>query len=129
MEMLVHNIAITDVVLNLNRQHDSDESHCLCRPRDSFLDSLSQRILQTLSEDTEVVSFPRLEELKIRTSLPIGFRLPTSSSLEIASQDFSNLRIHEKHSSRVESLTKDKRPLAIDHVFFPLLAALIPRWE
>ena len=83
LEMLVHNVSHTDLVLSLNAQGKTnkdktnnnnnnnkttidgqkraDPQYCLCRPRFSTFDLYSKRVFQSLQGQAEIVSFPRYE--------------------------------------------------------------------
>jgi hypothetical protein len=98
LEMLVHNVSHTDLVLSLdvppanngpNKDDDDDsesESYCLCRPRFSAFDAYSQRLVDFMKHQ----QYQRREESLIR--LPQYERndqtkKPEPSSLETATDD------------------------------------------
>lgn len=104
LELMVHNVSHTDLVLSLdappapenltcNQQPvmsnsnlpSDDTTYCLCRPRFSAFDSYSRRVLQTLAaEDKEnlssqLISFPRYERSDVNNR---KIQLSTDEQLE-----------------------------------------------
>jgi cytidine deaminase len=145
LEMLVHNVAHTDLVLSLDPQ-DGEAQYCLCRPRFSAFDLYTSRILTSLPTSPETVSFPRYERsdedprhtiVTPRPSrqkmIPTGFCLqPDNSALKVPPEELQNLRFRGRDVPRIEKYTRENMAsnvgLHLDYVFFPLLAALLPRW-
>jgi cytidine deaminase len=149
LEMLVHNIAHTDLVLSLDPQEDPQdggEQYCLCRPRFSAFDLYTRRILKSLPSNPETVSFPRYERSdedprhtivtprpSRQKQMPTGFQLdPDNPILKVPSEELQNFRVRGRDVPRIEQYTRDNMDeqsnIRLDYVFFPLLAALIPRW-
>ena len=147
LEMLVHNISHTDLVLSLDPR-DGEGQYCLCRPRFSAFDLYTSRILSSLPKNPETVSFPRYERcdedprhaivtprLSRQKMLPAGLCLdPNTSVLKVPQDELVNLRIRGRDAPRIEQYAKDNTSaiacdLRLDYVFFPLLAALLPRWR
>jgi cytidine deaminase len=147
LEMLVHNISHTDLVLNLDPR-DGESQYCLCRPRFSAFDLYTTRILSTLPKNPETVSFPRYERsdedprhmivtprLSRQKMLPAGMRLdPKTSMLKVPQEELLNLRFRGRDAPRIEKYAKDNNGFTdcdfrLDYAFFPLLAALLPRWR
>lgn len=150
LEMLVHNVSHTDLVLSVDAPPDSKEDvYCLCRPRFSAFDLYCRRILENLSGQEEIVSFPRYERSEAsprytivspkpsrQGRLSTGLALEESVSLNITTQELPNLRFRGRDAHRIEPYyAKDKAAppptdsLKLSHVFFPLLATLLPRWQ
>ena len=151
LEMLVHNVSHTDLVLSVDAppsctKEEEEEEYCLCRPRFSAFDFYCRRILSCINGQEQVVSFPRFErsETSPRYSissrqgrLHTGFALsPTNNDLEIPPEELTNLRFRGRDAPRVEPHYPNmKHPnnnnnhLKLSHVFFPLLATLLPRWQ
>jgi hypothetical protein len=185
LEMLVHNVSHTDLVLSVDAppppptpvpddgKGDNDENnntspYCLCAPRFSAFDMYCRRILQSLSGEETVVSFPRYERSETSPRyaivtpkpsrqgfLPTGLALlqqqqqvvvdlnanadcqtttTTNGSLELLQEELSNLRFRGRDAHRIEpyyyNAKKGDRPLLhLSHVFFPLLATLLPKWQ
>jgi cytidine deaminase len=146
LEMLVHNVSHTDLVMGLD-PCDSGQEYCLCRPRFSAFDLYARRILKSLPEKAEIISFPRYErsdddprhkiitpKVSRQKMLPTGFRLDANNiELTIRQNDRLDLRFRGRDVPYIEDiLRKEKYPdksLRLNYVFFPLLAALLPRWR
>lgn len=144
LEMLVHNVSHTDLVLSVDAPPETEEStYCLCRPRFSAFDMYCRRILDSVTGNENVINFPRYErsEASPRYSivtprpsrqglLPTGLELGHSSSLEVPTEELPNLRFRGRDAHRIEPyrLNEEGR-LQISHAFFPLLATLLPRWH
>lgn len=144
LELLVHNISHKDLVLSLNTGDNGE--YCLCRPRFSAFDLYSRRILASLPESNpDIVSFrryershttPRFHIVTPRPSrqklIPTGLKLTSGDErLCVPCSELSNLRVRGRDSPRIEPFcasNANESTVHIDHVFFPLLAALIPRW-
>ena len=138
LEMLVYNISHTDMVLGLNapptnQPDDEEDTFCLCRPRFSWFDSYSRRVLDNLTGDLDpVVQFPRyqrsvesprysINEMPSGGSVPIGFQLQSNPALEV---DLKDLRVRGKDQCKLV----DGQHYEISHVLFPLLASTFPKW-
>lgn len=156
LEVLVHNVSHTDIILSLDAPTsnlESDKSisegpYCLCRPRFSFMDTYSRLILESLSarNKEDIVEFPRYERsdddprymIKDKPTgvpTPVGFRLHPDPSLVA---DTSQVRVRGRDIEKFD-FTSETSPwppsprekavkLPINFVFFPLLATLLPRW-
>ena len=102
-ELLVHNVSHTDLVLSLDapmvppfstpdssvNERDGIDSYCLCRPRFSAFDAYSQRLVDFFKHNKQqksaeaLIKFPRYErndetqqpESSTGEEIPIGFRL------------------------------------------------------
>jgi hypothetical protein len=146
LEMLVHNVSHTDLVLSVDAPpEENDSPYCLCAPRFSAFDMYCRRILQSLSGEETVVNFPRYErsETSPRYSivtpkpsrqglLPTGLELGLASSgnLELLAEELPNVRFRGRDAHRIEPYyNKGATRLQLSHVFFPLLATLLPRWQ
>jgi hypothetical protein len=153
LEMLVHNVSHTDLVLSVNAPPQQNESpYCLCAPRFSAFDMYCRRILASLSGDEIVVNFPRYErsETSPRYSivtpkpsrqgllqlLPTGLELAGlerhCSNLVLLEDELPNLRFRGRDAHRIEPYYTNQehvKRLQISHAFFPLLATLLPQWQ
>jgi hypothetical protein len=168
LEILVHNVSHTDLVLSLSadtetmeprNSHNKDAStdtnsdeYCVGRPRFSCFDKYTQLVLDILDTSSsttasltreKIVSFPRYErsiedprfsikQEPTNGTLPTGFVLPTDPHLTV---DLDEVRIRGIDQYKVThmdggpgSCSNDQRH-QIRHVFFPLLATLLPRWR
>mmetsp|Transcript_19651 Transcript_19651/g.27791 ORF Transcript_19651/g.27791 Transcript_19651/m.27791 type:complete len:730 (-) Transcript_19651:183-2372(-) len=111
----------------------------------------------SLSNQRTIASFPRYERSddirytivtprpSRKAMLPTGFQLDsdndtTSNALCIPSEELVNLRFRGRDAPRIEpyleeeehpkqALAHEKELLRFTHVFFPLLATLLPRWH
>jgi cytidine deaminase len=146
LEMLVHNVSHTDLVMGLD-PNDGIPDYCLCRPRFSAFDLYARRILKSLPQKVEIVSFPRYErsdddprhkiitpKVSRQKMLPTGFQLDANDlELAVRQNDRLDLRFRGRDVPRIEAiLSKEKyadKTLRLNNVFFPLLAALLPRWR
>jgi hypothetical protein len=122
LEMLVHNVAHTDLVLSLDPR-DGEGQYCLCRPRFSAFDLYTSRILKSLPTSPETVSFPRYERsdedprhtiVTPRPSrqkmIPTGFRLEhDTSALKVTPEELQNLRFRGRDVPRIEKYTRTTR--------------------
>jgi cytidine deaminase len=153
LEMLVHNVSHTDLVLSVDappldteEEQEADSEYCLCRPRFSAFDLYCRRILSSIHGQEQVVAFPRFErsETSPRYSivspkpsrqgrLHTGFALlhNQTNDLEISKDELSNLRFRGRDAPRIEPIHQNEHHtrLKLSHVFFPLLATLLPRWN
>jgi hypothetical protein len=150
-ELLVHNLSHTDLILSLEAplMHrpdppSQDDLYCLCRARFSAFDTYSKRVLESLPDDLQssLISFPRYErsdatprynikpEPSKMDKLPIGLSLETSMNtpaLQVSPEELSDLRLRGRDAPRLSS-TKNQAS-KINAVFFPLLGTLLPRWH
>jgi cytidine deaminase len=182
LELLVHNVSHTDLVLSLDDDDDDDEnkddhqdpSYCLCRPRFSCFDLYTRKVLDALllqqpatpaliwaDRYQRALDSPRLSIHKTPSSLlpavAVGFHVPPHA---VPLEDWHDLRIRGRDvakttcHSMAAAAAADSSPLStggggddvshshgnsshpdnavvrgIRHVFFPLLATLLPRWE
>jgi cytidine deaminase len=155
LEVLVHNISHTDVVLSLDAPmvsspSNSDpptqyDSYCMCRPRFSAFDGYSQCIWDSLAEknnqflQSSLISFPRYErsdatnryhikpEPTKMEKLPIGFALDTRNpNLQVSPDQLTDLRVRGRDGPRVVGLAQTT---SLNAIFFPLLAMLLPQWN
>ena len=144
LELLIHNISHKDLVLSLDTGDNGE--YCLCRPRFSAFDLYSRRILASLPEkNPDIVSLrryershatPRFHIVTPRPSrqklIPTGLRLPPGDErLCVPCSELSNLRVRGRDAPRIEpfcGISTNESMVHIDHVFFPLLATLLPRW-
>jgi cytidine deaminase len=144
LELLIHNISHKDLVLSLDTGDNGE--YCLCRPRFSAFDLYSRRILASLPEKyPDIVSFrryershatPRFHIVTPRPSrqkqIPTGLKLPSGDErLCVPCSELSNLRVRGRDAPRIEpfcGISANESMVHIDHVFFPLLATLLPRW-
>jgi hypothetical protein len=147
LELMVHNVSHTDLVLSLDAPYlgqDNppavDASFCLCRPRFSAFDFYSKKIatiLPTLQE-SHIVQFPRYdrsdatprynikpEPRSTKEKLPIGFTLSDHKCLNVSAEELKDLRVRGRDSSRLANVSSTK----LNAVFFPLLATLMPQWQ
>jgi len=142
LEMLVHNVSHKDLVLSLDARDNGE--YCLCRPRFSAFDLYSRRILAAIPDNPEIVSFSRYERSDAtprysivtprpsrQKKIPAGLKLPSEDQrLHIPYNELVNLRVRGRDAPRIErDATATSSRLQIDHVFFPLLATLLPRWN
>jgi len=146
LEMLVHNVSHTDLVLSVNAPPESqDDVYCLCRPRFSAFDLYCRRILSSLNGEEEVVQFPRYERSETSPRYTIvtpkasrqgrlntGLSLGGGSNLAITTEELPNLRFRGRDAHRIEPYYQNEATsaaLQLSHAFFPLLATLLPRWQ
>ena len=153
LELLVHNVSHTDLVLSIDAPFSQDskdqsseeyDKYCLCRPRFSAFDGYSRRVLASLGDkdvDGETpahIFFPRYErsdatpryrikaEPTTMEKLPIGFALNKNEKLTVTAEQLSDLRVRGRDAPRIQRL--DGNDTHINAVFFPLLAMLLPQW-
>ena len=176
LEILVHNVSHTDLVLSLEADLDarastihteerenmvsaeqvepstknapeSRDPYCLCRPRFSFFDHYCRAVLENLTKEDEIVSFPRyqravdhprysiLSEPSQGVPIPTGLHLSSTSRPVVA--DLHEVRVRGRDHIKVfpdgepvpESDNGETVKFPVSHVFFPLLATLLPHWE
>lgn len=126
-ELLVHNVSHTDLVLSLNapsipspssaNDRDNRDSYCLCRPRFSAFDAYSQRLVEFLQFNRtqqiaeSVIRLPRHERndetqqpepssARVGEEVPIGIRLKDENQ---NSGEDTELRDKVNSSLRVSS--------------------------
>lgn len=159
LELLVHNVSHTDLVLSLdgvaNENTDTTTTTVenYFRPRFSFFDHYSRLVLESIHksrsssthEQDSVVYFPLYERsMDARYSIketPLDCNSPMAASgiklgnpvllsrenlqhdIRIRGRDQANIQctLHDETMERIHA--------KISHVFFPLLAALLPVWE
>ena len=153
LEMLVHNVSHTDLVLSLeapllpsnngdtttNDPPSEDDRYCLCRPRFSAFDQYSTRVLESLTDLNPLIYFPRYErsdatpryaikrEPSPMKKLPIGFALDhSSSSIVVTRDELTDLRVRGRDAPRIPHVSENT---CLNAVFFPLLASLLPQWQ
>eukprot|EP00429_Kryptoperidinium_foliaceum_P004840 CAMPEP_0176014912 /NCGR_PEP_ID=MMETSP0120_2-20121206/7066_1 /TAXON_ID=160619 /ORGANISM="Kryptoperidinium foliaceum, Strain CCMP 1326" /LENGTH=774 /DNA_ID=CAMNT_0017347865 /DNA_START=249 /DNA_END=2569 /DNA_ORIENTATION=+ len=150
LELLVHNVSHTDLILSLEAPPSSEtvdqSDYCLCRPRFSAFDTYSRRMLQVLntcheSLPSKLISFPRykrsgangrvitsLEDPEAANQLPIGFNLSSETDplLSVTGEELNDLRIRGRDALRLENMQGQTR---LNALFFPLLATLLPQWQ
>jgi len=147
LELLVHNVSHSDLVLSL-KETESDNanasSEIFIRPRFSCFDKYSRLVLDRIqSKDDNVIFFPRyqrsMEDPRYAIqpfpsdwdppTSPTGFRLanPVSVDRDTLQQD---VRIRGTDQAHLASATQNPQyQPQISHVYFPLLATLLPIWE
>ena len=130
LELLVHNVSHTDLVLSLDaplvpssssldssKDRDGIDSYCLCRPRFSAFDGYSQRMVGFFKKNKgqksakSIIKFPRFERNDETQQpepsleeIPIGFRLREESEqneLRVSLSDLKDLRIRGRDAQRV----------------------------
>jgi cytidine deaminase len=158
LEILVHNVSHTDLVLGLDvpmENETTDEStpswiqHYI-RPRFSNFDPFCRLLLQHLRTDAvaekdplPIIHFPRHQrsmmdlrysiqphkETAIPQSLaPTGLQF--RSAIPIPAPIPETIRIRGRDAPKIWSVWKaDPQRLGIRYVFFPLLATLLPVWH
>mmetsp|Transcript_23533 Transcript_23533/g.51056 ORF Transcript_23533/g.51056 Transcript_23533/m.51056 type:complete len:906 (-) Transcript_23533:734-3451(-) len=157
LEILVHNVSHTDLVLSVEPPKGQisppvgnspsnggigTESNpfCLCRPRFSWFDHFCRAILDNLSMKETIVSFPRYQRqddtrysinAKPMNSgpIPTGLQLSTDSRVQA---NLGQIRVRGRDQTEVcgsDGRALVEKSLRVNHVFFPLLATLLPRWE
>jgi cytidine deaminase len=144
MELLVHNVSHSDMVLSLepleplpvlveaddgeeNKEPQEEEDpYILCRPRFSCFSKYSQAVLDHLGDD-EILSFPRYErQLQGRLVRATAKLVPTGLKLkQPAPVDVTQVRVRGRNQNQVACADAWQ----IRHVFFPLLATLMPCWQ
>jgi hypothetical protein len=137
-ELLVHNLSHSDLVLGLNTKNLSVKSDAvIARPKFSHFSSISESILKKLK------SFKPTEDLITKTKL--GSRSASSMNPErcvsvgydfkrdpIAVDNVSSLRFRKEDQSLLlqnniaEHATESD--CFIERAYFPLLAVLLPKW-
>jgi cytidine deaminase len=160
LELLVHNVSHTDLILScavdkddddddddeddVKNKQDGDDPYSLCRPRFSCFDLYSRKVLKEITnvarqEELRLIRSPRYQRsldsprLSIQPAptnhpmTPIGFQLPTPVPI----QSWHDLRLRGRDQAKVFHATspENQRKGSIGHVFFPLLATLLPRWH
>lgn len=153
LEVLVHNVSHTDIILGLNMPKSSkdptsgsvENDFCLSRPRFSFMDTYCRKVLDALKQDEKIVEFPcyeRSEEdsrYRIKDEptgvVPTGLALPDDPSLMA---DTNEVRVRGRDLAKLDAdhetapwplSPREKTQYPINYVFFPLLATLLPRWR
>eukprot|EP00980_Cylindrotheca_fusiformis_P028525 scaffold22607_cov123-Cylindrotheca_fusiformis.AAC.22 len=150
-ELMVHNVSHTDMVLSLDAPPVSsshEDFFCLCRPRFSAFDFYSKKVSNVLKSLTSsaLVRFPRYErsddtrriyiksgggggvnspEQPPEQPPPIGFALPDTKSLQVTAEELKDLRVRGRDANRLTNITSSR----INAVFFPLLSMLMPQWK
>ena len=128
---------------------DKSDPHCLCRPHFSFFDHYCRAVRNNMTEEETIVSFPRyqrsiddprysvLSEPSNTIPIPTGLALCSKSPVMA---DLSQVRVRGRDNINVaqnggEAPSNENchetsaLQFPISHVFFPLLATLLPRWE
>lgn len=147
LELLVHNVSHSDLVLSLKEtdtKDSTDASEIFIRPRFSCFDKYSRLVVDRIqSKDDNVIFFPRyqrsMEDPRYAIqpfpsdwdppTSPTGFRLanPVSVDRDTLQQD---VRIRGTDQAHLASAMQNPQyQPQISHVYFPLLAALLPIWE
>jgi hypothetical protein len=142
-ELMVHNVSHTDLVLSLDAPPASSsyvDLFCLCRPRFSAFDFYSKKVanVMTILDSSALVRFPRYErsdatrryQIKPEPNQnaqqpPIGFAMPDDQSLHVTTEELNDLRVRGRDASRLTNITATK----LNAVLFPLLATLMPQWQ
>lgn len=164
LEILLHNVSHTDLVLSLKapdsplssshycqgnsgRRNPEMPDLCLCRPRFSFFDHYCRSIMENINGNETIVSFPRyhrsaddprfsiLREPSNGIPIPTGLCLASNPKVMA---DLSEVRMRGRDHAKV--LSNNEPPcheidngtanhVPVSHIFFPLLATLLPRWE
>jgi hypothetical protein len=151
LELLVHNVSHTDLILGLepvtpatnaprpssSKDSYKESSFILCRPRFSKFHKYSNKILQNLSPSSLLLlpcyqrryDTPQYSIVLKKTSqgdtdyhqlppTPTGLYLDRPVSME-------NGEVRVRGRDQEKMLAK----MQIRHVFFPLIASLLPRWK
>lgn len=145
MEILVHTISHSDLVLEFTRFGEKDKLQIVGRPKFSCYHPVSEQLLNVLSKvesgcsnSSVVRSFERKMdhpnyEFKVHcaeTMYPIGIRLDSSP---IFVEDVADFRFKQGDvADGVMEGYKTKRgnwKVYITAVYFPLLALLLPKWK
>lgn len=131
LEVMVHNVSHSDMILGLTGQDVDTEQVAFCRLRFSCVDKYS-KLIRNASEISGLVDFPRheREEKAPRFSIqpePSG-TLAAGITLEPrVDVDLNNVKVRRADQELVtESLRED---VAIGQVLFPHVATLLPRWK
>lgn len=142
LELLVHNVSHTDLVLGLQHQGSDVEKgkECVVRPRFSKFDVLSRLAMDYVSvaNNPSVVNFPlhqRSDDRRYSICEPdVGSPItPTGLQLKNPAPLPSTCGLHDVRARDATSLeklfdNKASRP-SITHVYFPLLATVLPVWK
>ena len=143
-ELLVHNLSHSDLVLSLNTLDQSLKANSvIARPKFSHFQGISEKILTCLLSQNDQVSIARSKLCSRKNvnfdsgvDVPVGFNF---NKCPIAVDDFSSLRFRQDDKSSLlqpKSCNSDEgsaRPKAgehaiIDGAFFPLISVLLPKW-
>ncbi len=143
-ELLVHNLSHSDLVLSLNTLDQSLKANSvIARPKFSHFQGISEKILTCLLSQNDRVSIAQ-SKLCSRKSVnfnneedvPVGFNF---SNCPIAVDDFSSLRFRQDDKScllQPKSTNGDNASVksnaskhaVIDGAYFPLISVLLPKW-
>lgn len=148
-EILVHNLSHSDLVLSLNATEQSkltkSENSVIARPKFSHFHGISEQILNQVSTYESDISITRRNLFSRKTGqavssdqVAVGFNF---SNHPIKVHDLSALRF--RHDDKNVLLRRDNGAAGSDHqgavdtiqtdyvlenAYFPLIAALVPKW-
>jgi len=152
LELLVHNLSHSDLVLSLNNNDQSlKPNSVIARPKFSHFQGISEKILTCLLGQNNSVSIAESKlhsrknvQAESGATVPVGFNF---SKCPIAVDDFANLRFRQDDKStllqRKDSTNgANSAPNSDDHApqdnkseqgviesaYFPLISVLLPKW-
>jgi cytidine deaminase len=161
LELLVHNISHTDLVLGLDTGNKSSSSNAktatespyfrnYIRPRFSSFDLFARLVLDHIqnttdgsTSDDQVIYFPRYQRsmedprYSIREFTatcdppmsPTGLKLAVPAPMTTTNVQ-EDVRIREQDQDEILAALEDEScRVRISHVFFPLLATILPVWQ
>jgi hypothetical protein len=140
-EILLHNISHSDLVISLD-----EEDTIFARPKFSCFRGLSETMYRAIREMTslQLVNYSvhtrdnKLAKRPIRSSsggaenvpavVPVGFDFKELAQSDMLALDnLDQLRFRHKDKEKLSSAPGAKHKISA--AFFPLLAALVPKWE
>ncbi len=139
-ELLVHNLSHSDLVLDVNNiDLGIQPNEVIARPKFSKFKQISEDILHKISAEESQIDLysisPYLRAsstFSAESKVPIGFNLQLNP-VEIS--DLTSLRFRQDDASKIrvpvidDNLDVEKRAVAcIQSVYFPLIAVLLPKW-
>ena len=135
-ELLVHNLSHSDLVLSLNSIDQTLKANSvIARPKFSHFQDISEKIYTCLLSQSNSVSIEetQLSSRKhpgIGNTVPVGFNF---SKCPIVIDDLSSLRFRQDDKSKLlsthgDSATDNKEHGSIESACFPLISVLLPKW-
>lgn len=151
-EILVHNLSHSDLVLGLNTlNHEltSYQNIIVARPKFSYFKKISEKILESILANTDEtkkasLSYSVLQSRKTinttnvtttiqnNTSIPVGFDFDNIHDIFIDDINMLRFRHDDKNilMKTTNNINDGNNTIAayIESVYFPLITLLIPKW-
>jgi hypothetical protein len=146
LELLVHNLSHSDIVLSLNDTNRSKiPNSVIARPKFSHFHGISEKILRSVTDAGASVNVTNTKLFSRRTGeavsddeVAVGFNFPSN---QIVLQDLSTLRFrHDDKNTLLKNSAmngenideandkSNNQSCVIENAYFPLIAVLLPKW-